>query len=1092
MGGWNLLGGLMPPTTNHAEEKERRHSRDSGAEEEFEILEQEEIKEHRHSGDSGNCSEVEEGQNTNRAIELEFQLTQSLLSQVKASENNRNANSGKQAQLDLERMDFAINGQTISKEYVRELYYQHNYLILNENYRTFAKQVFTGMFKYAEAEVPNDNILEELITNCNQAGYEFAMYSHIHPIFSQHSLVPTIPKKIISLYCNSAESVNVEYSDTIVIKNSDRLEQYESDSKLEFTLKSQDGKVEYENGKVTLIIPEQLENYKADGKSLLDEINRHFEDEDNRITETLEKNMNEGPKSFSAEDLSITESSPDNSEVTTRAVADPGILGNIVNVFIGAAEIGTGIATELLWPQDQIRVEPRRNEEEFTIIPKNLTFDELTDVINKAKNYGDYADLDKTINNIEESDRFITDLNCGNLKDFCSQQLNLTDHTHNVLLNNSYDETNGYYNYSVKELSLLAIAANDTLVERYAKTHKSILFTQDEGLDRLLIGVGGQRYTKLLLEDLEKNRSTILPWNSICEKLRRALSIRNQECVKAVLDKFKDTEARSRVSDMSEKFLHYAIQQDFIDVAKTIINHKIADINSIDNSGHAPLHWAVARNNLELMGLLIGNGAEIDIQDERHGRTALHWAAYHDKFEIVKLLVNKGADRNIKDRDGKTALDLVGTKSLYLVREENREKSSSESKITKFLEGLDDKTPLHLNIKKDPESKNIDNQRPQRSIVDKEENIMNNKKVSIEETIDNNNYRRGKMPKNIEEKLSNAIFALNYEEVMSLVEKVRKEDDSVDTKQILNKALEDANKTEVGKKDKLSQSKLAKIKIFLEKEFEHVAALSVSGNIAATASSQEIPVVERKESEPDSPSLSSEDDDFSKLESDDSARISSDPPSFDIISETEVPETAAEMPSMVTEEKSDDLNDEKDNQNLTIPTAVDEGISPIPESQCGTAHNEEDFTVPSQSSSLGFANESVNTVISIDNNREKQTSNKPAKCVEQVANENIQLKSVANKQASNSNKIYTKENSVKWPTVATWMFAVTGILALAAAPAAYFALGTSLLVAGVAAGIGAFCIVAAIAVHYYNKAPSGPLKGSDVEEIVRNAAVGAS
>lgn len=395
--------------------------------------------------------------------------------------------------------------------------------------------------------------------------------------------------------------------------------------------------------------------------------------------------MNEGPKSFAAEDLSITESSSDSSEVANKVVTDPGILGNVANVLVGVAEVTAVVATELFWPQDQVNIEPRHNEEEFTITPKNLTFDGLIDVINKAKNYGDYADLDKTINNIEESDRFITDLNCGNLKDFCSQQLNLTDHMHNVLLNNSYDETNGYYNYSVKELSLLAIAADDTLVERYAETHKSILFTQDEGLDRLLIGVGGQRYTKLLLEDLEKNRSTILPWHSICEKLRRALSIRNQECVKAVLDKFKDTEARSRVSDMSEKFLHYAIQQDFIDVAKTIINHKIADINSIDNSGHAPLHWAVARNNLELMGLLIGNGAEIDIQDERHGRIALHWAAYHDKFEIVKLLVNKGADWNIQDRDGKTALDLVGTKSLYLVREENREKSSSESKITKFL-----------------------------------------------------------------------------------------------------------------------------------------------------------------------------------------------------------------------------------------------------------------------------------------------------------------------------------------------------------------------------------------------------------------------
>lgn len=251
-----------------------------------------------------------------------------------------------------------------------------------------------------------------------------------------------------------------------------------------------------------------------------------------------------------------------------------------------------------------------------------------------------------------------------------------------------------------------------------------------------------------------------------------------------------------------------------------------------------------------------------------------------------------------------------------------------------------------------------------------------------------------------------------------------------------------------------------------------------------------MPIVERKESELDSPSLSSEDDDFSKLESDDSARISSDSPSFDIIYETEVPETAAEMPSMVTEEKSDDLNGEKDDQqNLTIPTAVDQSTSPIPESQCGTAHNEEDFTVLSQSSSLSFANKSVNTVISIDNNREEQTSNKPAEYVEQVANENIQPKSVANKQASNSNKIYTKENSIKWPTVATWMFAVTGVLSLAAAPVAYFALGTSLLVTGVAASIGAFCIVAAIAIHYCNKAPSDSLKEPDAEKIAHNITV---
>lgn len=1042
MGGWNLSAGLMSPAVDTAEkEKERRHSRDSGNESQEEV-----------SVDNSDTEDTP----SNGANTLKFQLTQSLLSQVKASENNRDANSGKQAYKDLPRMDFVINGQVIDKNFVSQLRDKCN----QNDQRQIAKHVFTKMFEHAKAEIPNDNLLEELINSCNQAGYDGSLLMQLSPIFSKHKLsLPHANDRKISIVYNSHGSLNIQYCPSMPVRELDTNKEIcRVDAILEFTLKFRDSKVEYENGKVTLAIPEQLENYKADGKSLLDEINRHFEDEDNRITETLEKNMNEGPKSFAAEDLSITESSSDSSEVANKVVTDPGILGNVANVLVGVAEVTAVVATELFWPQDQVNIEPRHNEEEFTIIPKNLTFDGLIDVINKAKNYGDYTGLDKTINNIEESDRFITDLNCGNFKDFCSQQLNLTDHMHNVLLNNSYDETNGYYNYSVKELSLLAIAADDTLVERYAETHKSILFTQDEGLDRLLIGVGGQRYTKLLLEDLEKNRSTILPWHSICEKLRRALSIRNQECVKAVLDKFKDTEARSRVSDMSEKFLHYAIQQDFIDVAKTIINHKIADINSIDNSGHAPLHWAVARNNLELIGLLIKNGANVDVQDERHGRTALHWAAYHDKFEIVKLLVNKGADWNIKDRDGKTALDLVGTKSLYLVREENREKSSSESKITKFLEGLDDRTPLHLNIKKDPESKNIDNQQPQSSIVDKGENIMNNKKVSIEETIDNNNYRRVKMNssdqniKTVGEMLSDAIFALNYEEVISLVEQAKQEGNSVDTKQILNKALEDVNRTEVGKKDKVSKSKLAEIKIFLEKELEKTTAvLPVNDSVesmGATVISQEIPVVEREGSES---SLSSEDDDFSKLKgnkSDCSAGTSSDSNSnspFEKISE-EGHETRISVIDTVEAEATANGTVSSNSVPCTFRVEL-------------TSDDEDEF--------LSIEFQDVNNDINV---------NQPTEHVEQVANGNGQPKTELpriNEQSSKSGLKKNSQNTKKY-VVAASALAITGI-ALGVAVAVYL----EMLAIGVA--VAACCLIAATITYCYR--PKSLVEDNEVKKV---------
>ncbi|WP_265024863.1 MULTISPECIES: ankyrin repeat domain-containing protein [unclassified Wolbachia] len=1049
--GWNLLGGLMPPAVDTAEERERRHSRDSGAEEEFEVLEQEEIKEHRHSGDSGNCSEVEEGQNTNRAIELEFQLTQSLLSQVKAGENNRNANSGKQAQLDLERMDFVINGQTISKAYVHELYCQHNHLISSENanYRLFAKQVFTEMFKYAKAETPNDNILEELITNCNQAGYDGSLLMQLSPIFSKHKLsLPHANDRKISIVYNSQGSLNIQYCPSMPVRELDTNKEIcRVDAILEFTLKFRDSKVEYENGKVTLAIPEQLENYKVDGKSLLDEINRHFEDEDNRITETLEKNMNEGPKSFAAEDLSITESSSDSSEVANKVVTDPGILGNVANVLVGVAEVTAVVATELFWPQDQVNIEPRHNEEEFTITPKNLTFDGLIDVINKAKNYGDYADLDKTINNIEESDRFITDLNCGNLKDFCSQQLNLTDHMHNVLLNNSYDETNGYYNYSVKELSLLAIAANDTLVERYAETHKSILFTQDEELDRPLIGVGGQCYIKFLLEHLDKPNHTMF-LDDICKKLERASFVGNQKCVEVILNRFKNTEAEGRII-FSSKLLHYAIHlAPESKAAEVIVNRKVVDINSIDNSGIAPLHWAVARNNLELMGLLIGNGAEIDIQDERHGRTALHWAAYHDKFEIVKLLVNKGADWNIQDRDGKTALDLVGTKSLYLVREENREKSSSESKITKFLEGLDDKTPLHLNIKKDPESKNIDNQQPQRNIVDKVENIMNNEEASIEEAI-GNNCEEGKMPGNekiIGEKLSNAVDRINLTRLIHLLKKLEVSTYEPTVQKLLDQANDKITNLEEGEQ----KEALEQIILFLENELKHTAAtLPVDNNVEAAASSQEAPLVESKES---SPSLSSEEDDFSKLEgnkSDCSAGTSSDSNSnspFEKISE-EGHETRISVIDTVEAEATANGTVSSNSVPCTLRVEL-------------TSDDEDEF--------LSIEIEDVNNDINV---------NQPTEHVEQVANGNGQPKTELpriNEQSSKSGLKKNPQNTKKY-VVAASALAIAGIVS-GVAVAVYL----EMLAVGIA--VAACCLIAATVTYCCR--PKSLIENGEPAEIV--------
>ncbi|CAQ54883.1 hypothetical protein C1A_353 [Wolbachia endosymbiont of Culex quinquefasciatus JHB] len=144
-------------------------SRDSGTEEGFEILEREE-KERRRSEDSGNESQEESGVNnsdtkSSAVTTLEFQLTQSLLGQVKADENNEDVKSGNTAYQDLYRTDFfVINDRTIDNSFIKGLYDKYNE---GDDKRLFAKYVFTEIFKHAKAEVPNDYILEELITSCN-------------------------------------------------------------------------------------------------------------------------------------------------------------------------------------------------------------------------------------------------------------------------------------------------------------------------------------------------------------------------------------------------------------------------------------------------------------------------------------------------------------------------------------------------------------------------------------------------------------------------------------------------------------------------------------------------------------------------------------------------------------------------------------------------------------------------------------------------------------------------------------------------------------------------------------------------------------
>jgi ankyrin repeat protein len=125
-----------------------------------------------------------------------------------------------------------------------------------------------------------------------------------------------------------------------------------------------------------------------------------------------------------------------------------------------------------------------------------------------------------------------------------------------------------------------------------------------------------------------------------------------------------------------------------------------ANVNAITSNGETPLHLALSDDMIEIVQLLLDNGANINaklnirlaegdtpffrtigcgdlkcfrllLEYGRHcvqfnvnekdddGRTPLHLTAFNKQYEFMKLLLENGADVNAKDETGSTPLHTV-------------------------------------------------------------------------------------------------------------------------------------------------------------------------------------------------------------------------------------------------------------------------------------------------------------------------------------------------------------------------------------------------------------------------------------------------
>lgn len=105
--------------------------------------------------------------------------------------------------------------------------------------------------------------------------------------------------------------------------------------------------------------------------------------------------------------------------------------------------------------------------------------------------------------------------------------------------------------------------------------------------------------------------------------------------------------------------LSFAAAMNDFDTVRDLLRRG-ADVNEVFGSeSNTPLITAAHDNNLAMVKLLVGKGADIDALD-RNNDTALMWASCRGHVEVVRFLIEAGANRALRDLDGDTALTMMG------------------------------------------------------------------------------------------------------------------------------------------------------------------------------------------------------------------------------------------------------------------------------------------------------------------------------------------------------------------------------------------------------------------------------------------------
>lgn len=101
--------------------------------------------------------------------------------------------------------------------------------------------------------------------------------------------------------------------------------------------------------------------------------------------------------------------------------------------------------------------------------------------------------------------------------------------------------------------------------------------------------------------------------------------------------------------------VHEAAAKGDIILVRALLTGNSELVNSQDENGASPLHWAADKNQQAVAEFLLANKADVNAR-KKNGVTPLHVAVALGRKEIVELLIANGADINAQDNIGRTPI----------------------------------------------------------------------------------------------------------------------------------------------------------------------------------------------------------------------------------------------------------------------------------------------------------------------------------------------------------------------------------------------------------------------------------------------------